>query len=311
MLIDEADYIDHHGVKGMKWGVRNDDEPVGENSSKEAQNGSKKFHLTPKQKKAMIAGAAVAGTLLVAYGGYRLSQGGQLNAASLRAKEALGKQEGPWKKNAKLADKTLSADQVQELVNKHANPGYGKPGTKLNCRRATFAYEMRRRGFDVSATRTRIDDGGQNFTGVYNALNSEGRVVGGSKRALRRELARETRRGSTSLRDAYDALEGRGRSAVQPIDGSHVSGVFRGLLGQPDGARGEVSMNWTSGGRHSMAWEIIGGRPHVFDPQTGEHFASARDLRRSIGESIGEASFLRLDDVPMNTDFLQRWLRNA
>jgi hypothetical protein len=307
MIIDEDIYIQHFGVKGMRWGVRNDDDE----SSGSDSSGEKKPRFTPRQKKAIIAGAAIAGTLLVAYGGYRLSQGGQLNAASLRAKEALGKQKGPWKKNDLLADKNLSADQIQNLVNKQANPGYGKPGTKLNCRRATFAYEMRRRGFDVSATRTRIDDGGQNFTGVYNALNSEGRVVGSSKRALRRELAREARRGSSSLSDAYDALEGRGRSSVQPIDGSHVSGIFRGLLGQPNGARGEVSMNWTSGGRHSMAWEIIGGRPHVFDPQTGEHFASARDLRRSIGESIGEASFLRLDDAPMNTDFLQRWLRNA
>jgi hypothetical protein len=302
--VDE--FLEHYGVKGMRWGVVNDDD-TSEDSSSSAE---KKPRFTDKQKKAMLIGAGVAGTLLVAYGGYKLGQSGQLNAGALKARQMLGRQEGPWKTNPLLASKDLTPDQIQNLVNKGANPGYGKPGTKLNCRRATFAYEMRRRGFDVSATRTMSGEG-QKFSGVYNALTPDSKVVGDSNRSLRRALRSESRRGSTGLRDAFDVLEGGSRNFVEPVNDSHVSGVFRGLLGQPDGARGEISMDWKSGGRHSMAWEIIGGRPHVFDPQTGEHFASARDLRSSIGESISEASFLRLDNVDMNTDFLQRWLRNA
>lgn len=306
---DVEEFLEHYGVKGQKWGVVKKDDLVGDTNGAVDKETSSRF--TPKQKKLMIAGAAVAGTALVAYGTYRLGQSGQLNAAVLRGRQAIGMQEAPWKVNPELASKHLSADQIHELVNKGANPGYGKPGTKLNCRRATFAYEMRRRGYDVSATRTMTGEG-QKFSGVYNALTPDSRTVGDSKGALRRALRAETRQGRTGLSDAFDVLEGAGKNLVEPVNDSHVSGIFRGLLGQPDGARGEVSMNWQSGGRHSMAWEIIGGRPHVFDPQTGEHFASARDLRSSIGDSsIAEASFLRLDNQPMNTQFLQRWLRNA
>jgi hypothetical protein len=316
VYIDGDVYLEHYGVKGMRWGVVNEDDTSGDGGSakQDPKNrvSSDKARLTPKQKKMLIGGAAVAGTLLVAYGGYKLSNSGQLNAAGLRVKEKLNLQEGPFKINKELARKDLTADQIQSLVNKGANPDYGAMGTKLNCRRSTFAYEMRRRGYDVSATKTMTGEG-QKFSGVYNALNTEGgRAVGDSKGSLRRALKRETRAGKTGLSDAFDVLEGRGRNFVEPVNDSHVSGIFRGLLGQPDGARGEVSMNWQIGGRHSMAWEIIGGRPHVFDAQTGEHFASAQDLRRSIGDSsISEASFLRLDNVPMNTNFLQRWLRNA
>lgn len=304
-VVDE--FLEHFGVKGMRWGVKNEHETSGDSSSSE----EKKPRFTDKQKKMMIGGAAVAGTLLVAYGAYKLSDKGQLNAGALKARQLLGQQEGPWKTNAKLSDKSLSAEQINEIVNKGANPGYGKPGTKLNCRRATFAYEMRRRGFDVSATRT-ASGAGQTFEGVYNATNPGSRPVGNSVRAVKRGMRREANQGSRGLVDAFNVLEGRDRNFVEPVNNSHVSGIFRGLLGQPDGARGEIAMNWNAGGRHSMAWEIVGGRPHVFDPQTGEHFASARDLRHSIGDSsISEASFLRLDNVDMNTDFLQRWLRNA
>ncbi len=46
----------------------------------------------------------------------------------------------------------------------------------MNCRRCTFAYEMRRRGYDVAATRT-TNGRGQTAVGVYNALNTEGDIA--------------------------------------------------------------------------------------------------------------------------------------
>lgn len=64
------------------------------------------------------------------------------------------------------------------------NPKYGQPGSKMNCRRCTFTYEMRRRGYDVEATRSTkgigqtglglaygVTPGKKGPTGTFPALN--------------------------------------------------------------------------------------------------------------------------------------------
>lgn len=70
----------HHGIKGQKWGVRryqNEDgtytrqgliRRYGSNIRRDHKNNG----LTDKQKKLIIAGAAIAATALTAYGAYRL-----------------------------------------------------------------------------------------------------------------------------------------------------------------------------------------------------------------------------------------------
>lgn len=82
----------HYGIIGQKWGVQNGPPyPLGvskmsyserkernsqtKKTSEEDTGNSrshKEFHLTEKQKKALIIGGAVLGTALVAYGGYKL-----------------------------------------------------------------------------------------------------------------------------------------------------------------------------------------------------------------------------------------------
>ena len=90
----QSDYIKHHGIRGQKWGIRrfqNKDgslKPAGEkrygndSSDKKSKSESstssagveKKKGLSDKQKKALKVGAAVLGTTLAAYGGYKLYQ---------------------------------------------------------------------------------------------------------------------------------------------------------------------------------------------------------------------------------------------
>ena len=75
-----------------------------------------------------------------------------------------------YKLKPELRDPNLDVDGIMSKVVPAINPDYGKFGTKMNCRRATFAYEMRRRGYDVAATRTPTGRG-QDISGQYNVLH--------------------------------------------------------------------------------------------------------------------------------------------
>lgn len=72
---DNANQLEHHGIKGQRWGVRRFQREDGTrtaagkkreqaNSSEDTQNSGSGFHID--KKKAVIAGAAIAGALLIA-----------------------------------------------------------------------------------------------------------------------------------------------------------------------------------------------------------------------------------------------------
>jgi len=122
---------------------------------------------------------------------------------------------------------------------KATNPSYSNelsPGEfgeyNHNCQRCVPAWEARRRGYDVSAKPVSIpDDLGSNWTGMYKDANPI-------------------------------KCTGNGNSdAIEQI----------GSWGE--GARGEVKVIWEGTGKrkgHVFAVEVIDGKVHFIDPQTGD-----------------------------------------
>jgi len=263
-----------------------------------------------RNQKRVLVGATVAGSLLATYGAYTMVQSGEARRLITKGKDLFGDKHDPgWKFNRDLAKPDMNVDSIYKDVVQHINPDYGVPGTKMNCRRATFAYEMRRRGYDVVATRT-SDGRGQTPVGIYNALSKEKDIVPSTKGGIFRKILTEgfqKDRGKisdTPFKNLMDSKMDVGQHEMEPGD------IFKRLAKQPNGARGELGLRWFGGGGHSMAWEIVDGKPVVFDTQNGQVYRSTREFEKIRSVAVN-AGITRLDNVPLNTNFLMRWVKNA
>lgn len=177
----------------------------------------------------------------------------------------------------------MSADQIAETFLGKINPGYGKlPGTSNNCRRCTFAYELSRRGYDVRATRS-LSGTGQNINGLTQSI---GRGKTSFRRLLQatvdtvddigaKELLKQPKwkAGDLFVEKVNMKLSGSQKINLRDANGSlslseNSKRIFDALSKMPERSRGELSvqyLGYKTG--HSLAWEIIDGKPTIFDLQ--------------------------------------------
>lgn len=365
------DLLEHHGVKGMQWGVRKKEDTSARTSPKKAmvppavqkqrEAEAKKYESKAKeyqkridilkteprgsryqqnaineqvkalehhrdiatknaanrregrmteQQKTALKGAAVAVGILAAYAAYTTLQSGQARSALTRGQEFLTRNDFAWKTKASLARK-MDIENIRRDVVRHINPAYGEFGTKMNCRRCTFAYELRRRGYDVAATRT-TKGAGQTQEGLFNALRAATEAADVTKSHATFAVGPSGVAEATAFSKIMSkgSVFGEHRITQSANEGHLGESIFRALSHNPEGARGELGVQWKVGGGHSVAWEIVGGKPVVFDCQSGKHFTNPHDLFRD-GPGLAAAGYTRLDNVQMNDQFLRRWIKNA
>ncbi|QPL14663.1 hypothetical protein SEA_SCHWARTZ33_18 [Gordonia phage Schwartz33] len=278
MSVDVDEFLSHYGVKGMKWGVRKD-RPTASSSAGSSTVG----FIDP----ASAVTIGVLGTVYAAQGIDNAFQSGRVRSSITRGKKFVSMNSEYWDKRADFASKTYSADEIQQKVVPGINPDYPGSGATMNCRRATLAYEMRRRGYDVEATKTR-EGRGQDVAGITKATGLKGR---------------ERRQAEASFN-----LRGGGEEFIPNGGGKQI---FDALSKQPERSRGELVLNWRApqpgipGGAHSVAYEVINGKAHVFDTQSGwKHDSSS-----PIFMNAETAAFTRLDNKDLNKKHLTRWMK--
>jgi len=272
--------------------------------------------MTSTQKKVLIGAsvAAAIGVAAIAY--YNRDE----IAGAIRLSSNKRNYGDIFKRNDALAH-AGSPDQVFDSVVKGANPAYKTFGGQMNCRRVTFAYEMRRRGYDVTATTSAVGRG-QNESGLVNAL-----IRGDRNRRTESSMSAFAMKGAdavTSIRTRaargdirqYDAttaaLEFVGlRSSRATSAVGAASKIAESLSSQPNGARGEIAFNMRRF-VHSMQYEIFDGVPHIFDSQKAAHYpvteAGLTALINKWGDPAG-AAITRLDNLDLDTNFLSQWVK--
>lgn len=282
----------------------------------------KKGKLTSTQKKMIIGGVAV-GAIAAGVIVYRGQQSGALNSYKLLAQARLSGKKVPFNINDELR-KPMSAKDLLNKVAKPVNPLYSSMGGKMNCRRSTYTYELRRRGFDVRATTSAVG-WGQSESGVINALTTEGddffRKMSMSEAVVKTggsTVARGDVRINPVKKIILDGLQNPptsvtnfGREGSLNLDRTASSSkrVLEELAKQPNGARGEVVFKFPGFG-HSMAYEIVDGVPHIFDSQKGQLYNAATKMVESKWDGFSAAEITRLDNVDLDINFLTRWATN-
>lgn len=266
--------------------------------------------LTSTQKKVIIGASVVAG-LAATYVIQDNIQSGNATRLIAKGKERISGEQFKFQKKSSLSNPDFDVNDITKNVVKHINPEFGAMGTKMNCRRATFSYEMRRRGYDVKATKT-TNANGQNTLGLMNAISPGKKIQSTSKfnviRTLTNEASIKNMGKETPALDLSANFAAGGKNRISAA--SNAQSIFDTLGKEPNGSRGELGVMWKMGGGHSMAYEVVKGKPVIFDGQTGKVFEAADKFLKDM-PSVKDAGFTRLDNVDLNVDYLMRWMTNA
>lgn len=339
---DSSKELYHYGVKGMKWGVVRGPQEVKTQILNKREVKAQKFDKLASEAKTdktrkmyereaerartgklsrrqrqLIVGASI----VAAYATYKFVDSGEAHRLISNGKALLEGKSGAakWAMDESLANKNLSPDEVFSKVVSRINPDYGKLGTTNNCRRCTFAYVQSRKGYDVVATKS-IGATGQSNIELYNATTNGSKIRGGSLGVYNAIFSKNDKYDGfktfldQELKDLYVPIDikDEGTSFLGPArTGKTISkSIFSSLSKMPNNSCGEINMRWNVGGGHSMAWEIINGRPVVFDTQTKKMYDTPEKLI-DIANRIKDVDYSRLDNINLDPTIIGRWLTNA
>ena len=282
--------LQHHGVKGMKWGVRKKRDS-GTNTRKKRQhenedeNKSKeKFHLTDKQKKAIKIGAAVTAAALVTYGAYKLSKSGKIDMSKFAGSAIVDKNTG-----LELQSKSESISSTLKAV----NPKFSlfNRDYNMNCGNCAIAFEARLRGYNVEAS--------GNPTGM--TMSQIGQFFKGFKSESFKEINIDT----TKLASDFTT---RGKQVEQAMS----QNILKQCSSSKD-ARGMVFFP-ADFGSHWVSWTKSGDKVTFHNSQN-----PSIDLTKQVfshyvyhkNSSAAALTSIRLDDLDINTDNIHSVVTNV
>lgn len=298
--IDTTEHLSHYGIKGQKWGIRRFQNPdmtwteegkirYGHSSGKQVRlsgqvdsksRASTKTSTQVDHNKAgsnkgevanLLVSAGISALTLNPIGAattlYRAGQAASAYSKEKSAEKRIAKAEIDEKTGLPLKKKETTAEQDVKAV----NPGFKNfnTNTKNNCVLCSTAFELRRRGYDVIASKAARGYTSDEYGKWFKGLKTESKdpfTYANSMQMPSRKKGKEL----------FDWVAPK-------------------LLAQGDGARGYLSVQFGPAAGHSMAYEVKGGQVIVYDGQSGKK----KSLQSVMNASVN-VGFSRLDNLEPN-----------
>lgn len=194
----ENEILEHHGIKGQRWGVRRfqnrDGTLTAAGKRRQIADGrlrgdpeKEKRGLSDKQKTLIKAGAAAAVTAIAAYGAYKLGKAGKFDGVIKSGKEAAEKIVAAAK-NKKVSKTDLSSMSDADLKAKVARMALEQQYKKLSPPKVNKGKQVVDKLIKTAGTIAGVTSTGLT---IYNNVKRIGKIMEDEAKAGRNMERRE------------------------------------------------------------------------------------------------------------------------
>lgn len=199
--------------------------------------------------------------------------------------------DGEVDKETGFKKKTKEMSREDDL--NQVNPGFynWNSNSKNNCMLCTTTYDLRRRGYDVTANKA--------VQGFETAAVTDWYPDAEVKTVKSEPIPQMEGDRIYLTQDYWDEQPARAEK--------NARNLIKELEKQPDGARGNLMVTWAGfSGGHSMIYEIVDGEVMILDGQSNQVYDSNSEIMDLLSNCDGDLEYARLDNVDFDPEAIKR-----